>query len=206
MTSLLPPLLAGFALGGSLIIAIGAQNAFVLRMGLLRQHVFILCLICALWDAILIAIGIAGLGAFVDANPALLKFITLGGALFLLTYALLAARRAINPERMKAANDDVLPLAKAIGICLGFTFLNPHVYLDTVVLVGALAAAWKGEQRLAFGTGAVVASFVWFFALGYGARLLVPLFEKPAAWRVLDAIIAIVMAWLGLSLLVGLMV
>jgi L-lysine exporter family protein LysE/ArgO len=205
MISILSPALSGFALGGSLIIAIGAQNAFILRMGLLRQHVFILCLICALSDAFLIAIGVAGMGAFVDNNPTLLKFISIGGGLFLLIYAFLAARRAIVSEKMKPADNRSLPLPTAIGICLAFTFLNPHVYLDTVVLIGALAAAWPGDERMVFGLGAVTASFVWFFALGYGARLLRPLFENPTAWQVLDVIIAIVMAWLGISLLISIM-
>ena len=202
MTSILAPVTAGFALGGSLIIAIGAQNAFILRMGLLRQHVFILCFVCALSDALLIAIGVAGMGAFVDSNPALLKFISIGGGLFLVVYALLALRRAFKAEKMTPAANVTQSLAKALGICLAFTFLNPHVYLDTVVLIGALAAVWSGEQRVIFAIGAMCASFVWFFGLGYGARLLIPLFEKQIAWRILDLIIAIVMAWLGLSLLI----
>jgi len=203
MNLFLAPTLAGFALGGTLIIAIGAQNAFILRMGLLRQHVFTLCFICALSDALLIAIGVAGLGAFVDSNPGLLKFIAVGGGAFLLIYAFLAARRAIFPEAMKSAKQSAMPLAKAISIVLAFTFLNPHVYLDTVVLVGALAAAWPGDQRIAFAIGAMSASFVWFFALGYGARLLTPLFERQIAWRVLDAFIAVVMAALAISLLLS---
>ena len=164
--SLLSPFFSGFALGGSLIIAIGAQNAFILRMGLLRQHVFVLCLICALSDALLIAVGVAGLGVFVDANPPLLGFITIAGALFLFTYALLAARRAIFPETMRVAAEGRMSLAKAVGICLAFTFLNPHVYLDTVILVGAFAAAWSGELRLAFALGAIGASFIWILLWG----------------------------------------
>lgn len=195
------PALSGFALGGSLIIAIGAQNAFVLRMGLLRRHVFVLCLICALSDALLIALGVSGLGAIVDGNPRLLSTIALLGAAFLLTYAFLAARRAINPGAMKASNEADMSLSKAVSICLAFTFLNPHVYLDTVVLVGGLAAQWQGADRLAFTMGAMIASFVWFFSLGYGARLLQSVFQKERAWQVLDCIIAFVMAWLGLSLL-----
>ena len=200
MTSLIPPALSGFALGGSLIIAIGAQNAFILRMGLIRQHVFVLCLICALSDALLIAIGVAGLGAFVDTNPQLLKFISIGGGLFLMVYAIFAIRRMVFPETLESRSVRSLSMVKAISICLALTFLNPHVYLDTVVLVGALAAAWQGSQRLIFTAGAISASFVWFFALGYGARLLGPLFEKQISWQILDALIAIVMAWLGISI------
>ena len=203
MSSILSAAFSGFALGGSLIIAIGAQNAFVLRMGLMRQHVFMLCFICALCDALLIAVGVAGLGAFVDSNPGLLKIISIGGGLFLLTYAVFAIRRMLNPEAMNANNVEAMPLSKAIGICLAFTFLNPHVYLDTVILVGALASAWLGQLRLIFALGAITASFVWFFSLGYGARLLIPLFEKPLAWRILDGLIAIVMAWLGISILMS---
>ncbi|MBL4727710.1 MAG: amino acid transporter [Rhizobiaceae bacterium] len=195
--------LSGFALGGSLIIAIGAQNAFILRMGLLRQHVFILCLICALADALLIVIGVAGLGVFVGKYPQLLKIITLGGFLFLITYAALAAKRAVFPHALKASSDKDMPLMQAISICLAFTFLNPHVYLDTVVLVGGLAARWHGIERIAFTLGAVAASFVWFFALGYGARLLQPVFERKIAWRVLDGLIAVIMAWLAISLLLN---
>jgi L-lysine exporter family protein LysE/ArgO len=201
MTSFLSPATAGFVLGGSLIIAIGAQNAFILRMGLMRQHVFILCLVCALSDAVLIAIGVSGLGAFVDTNPALLKLISIGGGLFLMIYAFLALGRAIRPQTMKPAANISQSLAKSLGICLAFTFLNPHVYLDTVVLIGALAAVWPSEQRVVFALGAMGASFVWFFGLGYGARLLKPMFEKQIAWRILDVTIAIVMAWLGISLL-----
>jgi len=200
MASFLPPALAGFALGGSLIIAIGAQNAFILRMGLIRRHVFVLCLICALSDAVLIALGVAGLGAVVDSQPQLLKFISIGGGLFLMVYSIFAIRRMIYPETMESRSTGSMSLARAISICLAFTFLNPHVYLDTVVLVGALAAAWQGQQRLVFAVGAIIASFVWFFALGYGARLLAPLFEKQISWQILDALIAIVMAWLGISI------
>lgn len=200
MASFLPPALAGFALGGSLIIAIGAQNAFILRMGLIRRHVFVLCLICALSDAVLIALGVAGLGAVVDSQPQLLKFISIGGGLFLMVYSIFAIRRMIYPETMESRSTGSMSLARAISICLAFTFLNPHVYLDTVVLVGALAAAWQGQQRLVFAAGAIIASFVWFFALGYGARLLAPLFEKQISWQILDALIAIVMAWLGISI------
>lgn len=201
MTGLFAPAVSGFALGGSLIVAIGAQNAFLLRMGLMQSHVFILCLICALCDALLIILGVAGVGAIVDANPVMLKVVSLGGAAFLFAYALFALRRAMKPEVLEAAEKAAMPMGKAIATCLALTFLNPHVYLDTVVLVGGLAAKYEGWLRVAFGAGAVVASFVWFFTLGYGARLLQPLFAKPRAWQVLDLLIAAIMAWLGFSLL-----
>ncbi|MBL1405954.1 MAG: amino acid transporter [Rhizobiales bacterium] len=199
----LPIFVTGFLLGASLIIAIGAQNAFVLRMGLLRRHVFWLCLFCALSDAVLIASGVAGLGAFVDKSPDLLKVISIIGALFLFFYAYRALKSALNPQVMEAAKEQAPTLLAAITICFSLTFLNPHVYLDTVVLIGGLSAQYKDTARFIFGAGAVTASFVWFFALGYGARLLTPIFASPKAWQVLDVIIAIVMTGLAFSLLRG---
>jgi L-lysine exporter family protein LysE/ArgO len=192
--------LSGFLLGASLIIAIGAQNAFILRQGLLRSHVFILCLICALSDAVLITAGVAGLGTLVSQSPTLIAAVSLGGMLFLGTYSVMASRRALRPGAMQAGNPEPLGLKAAVATCLAFTFLNPHVYLDTVVLLGSLSSAYQGADRLAYGAGAAIASFVWFFGLGYGARLLQPVFAKPAAWRVLDGIIGIVMALLAISL------
>ena len=192
--------LSGFFLGASLIIAIGAQNAFILRQGLMRSHVFILCLICALSDAVLIAAGVAGLGTLVSRSPALIAAVSLGGMLFLGAYSVMAFRRALHPGAMRTGTPEPLGLKAAVATCLAFTFLNPHVYLDTVVLLGSLSAAYQGADRLAYGLGAVTASFVWFFGLGYGARLLQPVFAKPAAWRVLDVLIGIVMALLAISL------
>ncbi|MEM1318459.1 MAG: LysE/ArgO family amino acid transporter [Pseudomonadota bacterium] len=199
--SLFWPAAKGFALGGGLIIAIGAQNAFLLRQGLLRSHVFILCLIAATSDALLIIAGVAGVGTLVQANPLLLKIVTLGGAIFLAVYAIQAALRAWKPDALAVNGQGPASLGKAVSTLLAFTFLNPHVYLDTVVLVGGISAQYQGDARIAFAAGAVAASFVWFFSLGYGARLLTPLFAKPRAWQVLDAIIAIIMALLALSLL-----
>jgi len=195
------PFFSGFLLGGSLIVAIGAQNAFILRQGLLRQHVFLLCLICALSDAVLIAAGVAGLGALIARSPSLITVVTLGGAAFLLAYAMFAFRRAMKPDALVAAKGGGGSLKAAIAACLAFTFLNPHVYLDTVLLVGSLSGRHEGAARIAFGVGAASASFVWFFALGYGARLLQPVFARPAAWRVLDVLIGLVMAALAASLL-----
>lgn len=185
--------LSGLLLGGSLIIAIGAQNAFILRQGLLREHVFVLCLICALSDALLIAAGVLGLGTLVATSPALLTAVTIAGAAFLFGYGLLAARRALRPHAMTVADRPPLPLGAAVSAVLAFTFLNPHVYLDTVVLIGGLSAAYEGVERFLFAAGAMIASFLWFFALGYGARLLVPLFSRPRSWAILDGLIALVM-------------
>src|SRR5690606_10031608 len=201
---MLSPFISGFLLGGSLIVAIGAQNAFILRQGLLRQHVFVLCLVCALSDAVLIAAGVGGLGMLVAHFPLLLTAVTIGGALFLFAYALLALRRALDPRALEAARGGEANLGAALAACLAFTFLNPHVYLDTVLLIGSISATHEGVARIAFGAGAAAASFVWFFGLGYGARLLQPLFARPSAWRILDLVIAAVMAAIGISLLRGL--
>jgi L-lysine exporter family protein LysE/ArgO len=198
---LFAPALRGFLLGGSLIIAIGAQNAFILRMGLQKAYVFWLCLVCALSDALLIFLGVAGMGAVVEGNPTLLLVVTLFGAAFLAWYAFVSARRALNPGMLETAGGPVPHLRSALAQCLAFTFLNPHVYLDTVVLVGASSAAYLGTAKTAFAVGAAAASFVWFFSLGYGARVLIPLFARKSAWRVLDAAIATVMAGLSLALL-----
>lgn len=202
--SLLAPALSGFLLGLSLIVAIGAQNAFILRQGLLRRHVFVLCLICAVSDALLIAAGVAGLGTLVAGSPRLIVVVTIGGALFLFAYAALAFGRAWRPQALHAAREGAGDLKAAVAACLAFTFLNPHVYLDTVVLLGSLSSQFEGRARFAFGAGACVASFAWFFGLGYGARLLQPVFARPAAWRVLDTLIGLVMCAIAIALLRGL--
>lgn len=199
--ALTAPALAGFSLGGGLIVAIGAQNAFVLRLGLLRSQVFAICLLCALSDAVLIILGIAGLGTLVQRSQLLLTIVTYGGALFLFVYGLMAFRRVFMPQAMDSARQEAPTLRAAIATALAFTFLNPHVYLDTVLLLGSFSAQYVGEERMAFGFGAVTASFVWFFGLGYGARLLAPLFWRPMAWQILDVLIGLVMWTLAVSLL-----
>ena len=204
---LISPFVSGFATSAALIIAIGAQNAFVLRQGLKRAHVLPVVLVCALSDMLLIALGVSGFGALVQASPALLALARWGGALFLLGYGLLAARRALGRQSLtlnsaQVAHDrhDPHNLKAVLVTCLAFTYLNPHCWLDTVVLLGAVAAQQAPSVRTPFGVGAAAASAVWFFALGYGARLLAPLFAKPVAWRVLDGSIALVM-WLIAALL-----
>lgn len=199
---MLADLLAGFVSGAVLIVAIGAQNAYVLRQGIRRQHVLPLVLLCAGADALLIAAGIAGLGTLIDRQAGFLSIARYAGAAFLCAYALVAARRAFTGERLLVDAAERVPLRTALATCLGFTFLNPHVYLDTVILLGALASQ-RGDGRWLFGGGAALASFVWFFALGYGARLLAPLFARAVAWRVLDSLISLTMFALGLSLLLG---
>lgn len=194
--------LEGVLLGAGLIIAIGAQNAFVLRQGLQRRHVFAVATVCAVSDAVLIAAGVAGLGALVKQHPAWLAAVTIAGAVFLAVYGLLSLRRALRPVSLRPAADAAASLAATVATCLALTFLNPHVYLDTVVLIGGLSARYASTGSVAFGVGAAVASTVWFYGLAYGARLLAPLFARPQAWRVLDIIIALVM-WGIAARLVG---
>lgn len=190
---------AGFALGFSLILAIGAQNAFVLRQGLLRSHVFAVCLTCALSDAVLIAAGVAGFGALTQLVPGLELAMRLLGAAFLIWYGARTFQSAWRGGQAMQAGEAAGPLRKALLTCLALTWLNPHVYLDTVVLLGAVAAQY--EDRLGFALGAMTASFVFFFSLGFGARLLAPFFAKPRAWQVLDVIIGIVMWAIAAKLL-----
>jgi L-lysine exporter family protein LysE/ArgO len=201
-----PQLLAaggeGFLLGASLIIAIGAQNAFVLRQGLQRRHVFAVASVCALSDALLIAAGVAGLGTLVGRNAGLLTTVTIVGAAFLIAYGALAARRAFHPTTLRPAGQAGRTLAATLATCLALTFLNPHVYLDTVVLIGGLSARHAPPGAVAFAIGAALASATWFYGLAYGARLLAPLFAQPAAWRLLDAAIALVM-WAIAARLIG---
>lgn len=194
--------LAGFSLGISLILAIGAQNAFVLKQGLKQQHVFAVCIICALSDAILITLGVAGFGVMVQKFPLIEQVARYAGAAFLFFYALLSFKSAFTTQHaLQAEGEEVGSLIAATMTCLAFTWLNPHVYLDTFVLLGSISTQYEGQQ-FAFGLGAVCSSFVFFFSLGYGAKLLIPVFKKPAAWKVLEFIIGFVMLALGLSLLV----
>jgi L-lysine exporter family protein LysE/ArgO len=197
---MLTAILAGFILGGSLIIAIGAQNAFVLRQGLLRQHVFPLVLFCAVSDAALILLGVAGFGEAIKAAPSLLKAVTWGGAAFLFWYGFTAFRRAMTPNALETGQGDGLPLRAALAQGVAFTWLNPHVYLDTVVLVGGISTTF-GDNRWWYAFGAATASFAWFFALGYGARLLIPVFQRPIAWKMLDILIGCVMWGLAVKVL-----
>jgi len=201
--SALLTLLAGLGFGLSLIVAIGAQNAFVLRQGLLRQHVLPVVLVCALSDAVLIAAGVAGAGVLLESAPGLLRVVGYAGAAFLIGYGLLAARRAFRPAALTA--EGAAPrrsLGATVATVLALTWLNPHVYLDTVVLLGSIANT-HGDSRWWFAAGAVLGSLLWFFALGFGARLLQPVFARPSAWRVLDAVIAVVMWALAVSLLIS---
>ncbi|MGI5501139.1 LysE/ArgO family amino acid transporter [Lentzea sp. CA-135723] len=178
----------------TLIVAIGAQNAFVLRQGLRRQAVAQVVAVCAISDAILVAVGVAGFGALVNAFPKAITVAAIVGGVFLLGYGFLAARRAFGGPSAMAAGPE--PAGRPVLTALALTWLNPHVYLDTVLLLGSIAAG-----RWLFGVGAVTASITWFVALGFGARLLSPLFAKPRSWRVLDGLIAAVMITLGVTLI-----
>lgn len=192
---------AGFAVSIALIVAIGAQNAFVLRQGLRREHVAAVVAACAASDALLIAAGVAGVGSVVTGRPVLLTAIRWGGAAFLLCYAVLAARRALRPDVLVPTDRPPATLRATLLACLAFTYLNPHVYLDTVLLLGGVAQ--QHEQRWVFAGGAMVASAVWFTALGAGAHRLAPLLARRAAWRILDGAIAAVMAAVAVTLLAG---
>ena len=189
----------GFFLGLSLILAIGAQNAFVLRQGLRRAHVFAVCLTCALSDALLIAAGVAGFGLLTQSLPALEWTMRVLGAAFLFWYGWRAFMSARRGGQALSAGEEAGSLRAALLNCLALTWLNPHVYLDTVVLLGAISAQYPSQ--LAFAIGAMTASFVFFFSLGYGARLLAPLFARPRSWQILDCLIGAVMWAIALKLL-----
>lgn len=190
-------------MGISLIAAIGAQNAFVLRQGIRREWVLPIVVICALSDAVLIALGIAGIGFVVEEMPVALEILRWAGAAFLVVYGILAAKRAFSRRRLDAhIAGGATPLWGAVATCLALTWLNPHVYLDTVLLLGSVARSHGDSGRWLFGVGAVIASIAWFAGLGFGARLLRGVFAKPASWRILDGVIAAVMFALALQLIV----
>ncbi|MDD9731925.1 LysE/ArgO family amino acid transporter [Mameliella sp. AT18] len=191
--------IAGFALGFSLILAIGAQNAFVLRQGLRRMHVLPVVLVCAISDAALIAAGVTGFGALAEAVPGLEWAMRIFGAAFLGWYGAKTLYAAWKGGEALAAGEGAQSLRAAVLTCLALTWLNPHVYLDTVVLLGAVSAQY--DARLAFALGAMTASFVFFFSLGYGARALAPIFARPRAWRVLDLVVGLTMWAIAAKLL-----
>ncbi|MEV6809920.1 LysE/ArgO family amino acid transporter [Streptomyces sp. NPDC017248] len=203
MHSALTAAAAGFGTGLSLIVAIGAQNAFVLRQGVRRDAVLAVVGICALSDALLIALGVGGVGAVVAAWPGAVRAVGIVGGVFLLCYGALAARRVLRPgPGLRTEGEAAGSRRRAVLTCLAMTWLNPHVYLDTVFLLGSLAAD-RGPLRWTFGLGAALASLCWFAALGFGARLLGRHLARPGAWRVLDGLVAATMLVLGVSLLVG---
>jgi L-lysine exporter family protein LysE/ArgO len=198
-----PVFLTGFSMGLSLIVAIGAQNAFVLRQGLRGEHVFLVCFACAASDAVLITLGVTSFGKVVALLPWLDPLMRAAGAAFLAWYG---ARSLWSTFRSSQALDVgasvAAPLSRVLLTCLALTWLNPHVYLDTVVLLGTISTQFDGA-RPSFAAGAVTASFLFFFSLGYGARLLKPLFARPVAWRILEAVIGLTMWAIALRLIIG---
>lgn len=199
MTNALTTAAAGFGTGLSLIVAIGAQNALVLRQGVRREAVLAVVVICALSDAVLIALGVAGVGAVVVAWPSALTAVSLLGGVFLIGYGVLAARRVFRPAALHAQDAPAGAKRGVVLACLAMTWLNPHVYLDTVFLLGSVAAD-RGPLRWTFGLGAILASVCWFTALGFGARLLSGVLARPSSWRVLDGLVAAMMIGLGARL------
>ena len=197
--------LLGLGTGLSLIIAIGSQNAFVLRLGIAGNNRTIgaVVLVCALSDAVLIVAGILGIGAIIESAPIALVIIRIVGAGFLFVYGALAALRAFRPRPLEVDGGVTVGLGAAVATVIGLTWLNPHVYLDTVIFLGSVGNQQGADARWWWAGGAIAASFLWFFSLGFGARLLRPLFARPVSWRVLDGIIAVVMLGLGVKIALG---
>jgi L-lysine exporter family protein LysE/ArgO len=192
----------GFALSATLIVAIGAQNAFVLRQGIRKEHVAPIVVFCALADLLLIGAGVAGLASILGDSPTLVALLTIAGSAFLVWYGVRALSRALVPQSLHAAGGtEPLSLGHAMAQAAGFTLLNPHVYLDTVLLMGSLGTRQPPDMRVWFVRGAACASGVWFTTLGFGARLLAPVFARPQAWRVLDTVVGLTMLTLAVVLI-----
>lgn len=200
---MLVPFIQGAGVGGGLIIAIGAQNAFVLSQGVRRNHALPIALVCGFCDAVLILLGVSGVGTLVASNPLLGQIAAWGGALFLLWYGMRSLQSALRGGALEADKTSSQSLPAALGATLAVTLLNPHVYLDTLVLLGGISGQFSVDERYLFGAGAMTASFVWFFTLSLGAGLLAPLFRHPLAWRVLDTLVFLTMWGIALSLLWG---
>lgn len=197
-------ILRGALISASLIIAIGAQNLFVLKQGLLRNHIFYVSGICFICDFVLMSIGILGVGTFISNNPFITNILAILGALFLIWYGFKAFKSAIkgtSSMQVKSQDSNNNSLVKVILATLAITLLNPHVYLDTVVIVGGIASTLNSEQKMAFLIGAVCVSFIWFFSIGYGARLLTPLFKQKRMWVVLDCLVGLVMFYIAYRLI-----
>ncbi len=194
--------LKGFIVTFTLIVAIGAQNAYILKLGLLKQHVLKAALICIFFDALLISAGVFGLGLFIKGNQLLINSIAIFGIAFLCFYAYTSFRSALKNESLKI-DDEVKtnPVKEVITLVLVFTLLNPHTYLDTVLLIGGIGANIEDSFKIYFILGAIAGSSTWFLSLGYGARILIPLFKKPLTWKVLDISIGILMLVIAYSLI-----
>ncbi len=194
--------LKGFGTGGGLIVAIGAQNAFVLSQGVRKNHVLAIVLICSFCDMILISIGVSGAGSLIAASSQLTSIATIGGAAFLFIYGLRSFLSAYKGGHLETNGSDFGSLKGAVLATLAVTFLNPHLYLDTIVLMGSISSGFAETTRYLFGAGAISASFVWFFSLGFGGTVLAPLFKKPVAWKILDTGVGITMWTIAASLLI----
>lgn len=192
-------LIPGFLTGLSLIIAIGAQNAFVIRQGLMRQHILLIVAICAASDAALIFLGTGGLGTLIQSRPSLLEFIRWFGVTYLTWFGIKSLRSAFKSQSLDPGVTTYVSKSKVAAMCLALTFLNPHVYLDTVILLGSVANQF-GEDKWIFATGAAIASITWFSAIGFGARAASRFMSKPIFWKILDSIIAAIMFAIALTL------
>jgi len=198
---MISPFMQGFGTGGGLIVAIGAQNAFVLSQGVRRNHHFIIALICIVCDAVFISAGVAGFGTAVSANPTLSQWVAWGGAGFLFFYGWRSLRSAIRGGSLDTNDRAIRSLKAAIITTLAVTLLNPHFYLDTVILLGGVSSQFQGENRLYFWVGAVSASTLWFICLSLGGQMLAPLFKKQISWRILDSVVCATMWVIAVSLI-----
>lgn len=197
-------IMRGALISASLIIAIGAQNLFVLKQGLLKNHIFFVSAICFICDFTLMSIGILGVGSFISANPLITNILAILGAIFLIWYgynAFKSALKGTSSMQVESQDNKNNSLIKVVLATLAVTLLNPHVYLDTVVIVGGIAGTLSSEQKMAFLIGAVCVSFLWFFGIGYGARLLTPLFKQKRMWVILDCIVGLVMFYIAYRLI-----
>jgi len=195
-------ILKGFIVTFSLIVAIGAQNAYILKLGLQKKHVLLAVSLCILFDFILITTGVMGLGFFIQGNQLLINSIAYIGIIFLTFYAFLSFKAAFKNTSLKIdTENDTTPVKQVVTLILVFTFLNPHTYLDTIVLIGGIGANIADDMKMYFLLGAVSASSVWFLSLGFGARFLIPLFKKPITWKLLDIFIGIIMLLIAYSLI-----
>ena len=185
--------ISGFLISISLILALGPQNVFVLRQGLLRSHVFASCLVCSISDALLIAAGVLGVGLFITQIEGLAVWMSIGAAIFLIFYGCLRIKSALNPKGLEVDDSESKDLWPTMLAGLAFTYLNPHVYVDTLLLIGGASSSYTGDDKLMFGIGAATASFVFFFSLGYGAKSLSPVLNNPESWKIIDLLIAGIM-------------
>ena len=185
--------ISGFLISISLILALGPQNVFVMRQGLLRSHVFAACLVCSISDALLIGAGVLGVGLFLSEMEELAIWMSIGASIFLILYGCLRVKSALNPKGLEVSDDESQDLWPTILAGLAFTYLNPHVYVDTLLLIGGASSNYAGDEKLMFGIGAATASFVFFFSLGYGAKRLSPILNNPESWKIIDLFIAGVM-------------